>query len=86
MGALHRPKRLEDRVSPECGTVLLAAGLLLLYIGALTYAVFQISQGTQLTSLEKWMWSVALIITPAITLVAWYLIDPTHSRKLRGIN
>lgn len=63
--------------------VLTATALLLAYIGVLVFALTQIFRTTTLTQLEKWLWTIALIVFPVVVLIGWYLLDPGGSRNRR---
>ena len=67
-------------MAPETLVIIAATTLLVAYIGALGFAVTQIFRSRDMTQLEKWVWTIALIVFPVVTLVGWYLLDPRHSR------
>jgi hypothetical protein len=60
----------------------LAATALLLYLGAISYAIVQISKTRSLNHTEKWVWAIAVVAFPVVATLLWFLAGP-HPFGLR---
>ena len=71
-------------MNADIALALVVAGLgLALYFTAVTYAIVQVVRTPDLSTVDRGIWTAAIVIVPVAAMLVWYVLGP-HPFGLRA--